>query len=211
MSAADPELEELALRTQAIYERNAARFDRERPKRLHEQAWLDRWLAKVPNGGRLLDLGCGAGDPIASYLIQRGFVVTGLDFSEPMLAIAREKMPSAHWIHADMRLMALGRSFHAILGWNSFFHLTQNEQRHLLPLLSNHLLPGGSLMLTVGPEAGEVTGHVGDDLVYHASLDPSEYRQILEQNGLELDALVSEDPTCDHQTILLAHKRSASL
>lgn len=204
--AIKPNLKDLARRTQAVYESNAARFDAERPKKLHERVWLDRWLARVADGGSLLDLGCGAGDPIAAYLLERGYRVTGVDFSEPMLAIARRCLPAARWIQGDMRELALGEQFNGILGWNSFFHLTQVEQRALIPRLADHLLPGGSLMLTVGPVAGEVTGHVGDDLVYHASLAPAEYRHILCQCGLQLDAFVAEDPTCDEQTVLLARK-----
>lgn len=44
----DAQLAELALTTQAVYERNAARFDAERPKGLHERVWLDRFAAGLP-------------------------------------------------------------------------------------------------------------------------------------------------------------------
>ncbi|MFO1489166.1 MAG: ubiquinone/menaquinone biosynthesis methyltransferase, partial [Verrucomicrobiota bacterium] len=47
-------------------------------------------LAEVEAGQRALDLCCGTGD-IAMALAGRGARVTGLDFSEPMLAVAREK------------------------------------------------------------------------------------------------------------------------
>ena len=38
-------------------------------------------------------------------------------------------------------------------------------------------------MLTIGNKAGEVTGQVGGETVYHASLAPDEYREILESLG----------------------------
>ena len=61
------------------------------------------------------------------------------------------------------------------------------------------------LLLTVGPDRGEVDGRIGDDRVYHASLSPDEYRSILESVGLRIVDFVAEDPTCDFRTVLLAH------
>ncbi len=200
------DLRQLAAATAEIYERNAKRFDVERPKGLHERAWLDRLLALVEPAGRILDVGCGAAEPIGTYLITAGHRVTGTDISHAMLALARARVPSGDWRHADMRTLDLGEQFAGILGWNSFFHLTPDEQRSTLPRLAEHLLPGGALMLTVGPAAGEVVGRVGDDTVYHASLAPEEYRSILERNDIGVVAFVAEDPECDRQSVLLAKK-----
>jgi len=47
-------------------------------------------LARVQPGERALDLCCGTGD-LTLALAKKGVEVTGLDFSEPMLAMAREK------------------------------------------------------------------------------------------------------------------------
>ena len=59
-------------------------------------------------------------------------------------------------------------------------------------------------MLTVGPSAGEVVGQVEGEATYHASLDPQEYRQILQRLGIEIFRFEFEDPNCDRQTVLLA-------
>lgn len=47
-------------------------------------------LANVQNGDCALDLCCGTGD-LALALAQRGAETTGLDFSEPMLAVAKKR------------------------------------------------------------------------------------------------------------------------
>lgn len=201
-----PDLRALAGRTQEIYERNAARFDRERPKALHERAWLDRFLDCLAPGGHVLDAGCGTGDPVAHYMAGRGFRVTGLDASEAMLAIARTRFPDGDWRLGDMRSVDLPERFDGIIAWDSFFHLTADEQRDTLPQFARLLAPGGALLLTIGPEAGEVTGRVGDDSVYHASLAPEDYDSILAAHGLGVIAFVAEDPDCDFRTLLLAAK-----
>jgi len=203
-------LSALAAQTPAVYERQAERFDRERPKTFYERGWIDRFTALLPEGGRVLDLGCGAGDPIAGALIKSGFLVTGLDISHAMLGIARSRFPDGEWLCGDMRALNLNRQFDGILGWDSFFHLTPAEQRTTLPKITAHLAPKGALLVSVGPQAGEVTGHVGGEPVYHASLSEEEYRSILLAHDATVRAFVREDPECDFRTLLLAGKTSSS-
>lgn len=198
---------DIAAHTRDIYERNAARFDAERVKSLIERKWLERFCTLLPAGGHILDVGCGTGDPIARDFIDRGYRVTGVDFSEAMLAIARARYPYARWLWADMRWLALGETFDGIVGWHSFFHLTPEEQESTLTKLAAHLAPGGALMLTVGPEAGEVTGHVGDDVVYHASLSRQDYERSLAALGLRIVAFTVSDDDCGGATVLLARKQ----
>ena len=196
----------LAARTLGVYDRQARRFDAERPRLLHEKGWLDRFLDLIEPGGRVLDLGCGGGEPIAAYLMNRGYEVVGVDASEAMLAIARTRFPEEDWRWADMRRLDLGEVFDGVISWDSFFHLMPDEQRNVLSLLAGHMNDGAALMLTVGPEAGEVTGWVGGEPVYHASLAPLEYKTLLHQLGIVVLEFVPEDTLCDGHTILLAQK-----
>lgn len=200
------DLKAIEKRTQEVYERNAVAFDRQRSKGLHERKWLDRFARDFCSGSRILDLGCGAGEPIASYAIARGFRVTGLDFSSAMLEMAKQRFPSHSWYLGDMRSLALNEKFHGIIAWNSFFHLTCADQKLALPRISSHLMPGGNLMLTVGPSRGETIGYVNGEEVYHASLSPEDYRTLLGSLGLKAIEFVFEDKDCGRQTVLLAKK-----
>ncbi|GAB5518400.1 MAG: class I SAM-dependent methyltransferase [Rhodothermales bacterium] len=202
----DIDLQALEQRTREVYERHATAFDQQRAKYLFEQAWLDRFLEGLPAGGRILDMGCGAGEPIARYLIEQGFRVTGFDVAQAMLDIARVRFPDHTWLQGDMRELDLDQSFDGIIGWNSFFHLSPSEQPDTLRRIAAHLAPGGRLMLTVGPEHGEVTGHVNGKQVYHGSLAPDAYTHLLDKLGLTLIDFVLEDETCDFHTVLLAQK-----
>ena len=65
------------------------------------------WLLNVLSSkGQVLELACGTGR-FAIPLAEHGLAVTGLDYSEPMLRLARSKAESrqtrADWILADMR------------------------------------------------------------------------------------------------------------
>ena len=62
-----------------LYSRRAADWDADRGRDLIERAWLHRFLAEIPAGGAVLDLGCGSGEPIARYLSEQGRAVTGVD------------------------------------------------------------------------------------------------------------------------------------
>jgi demethylmenaquinone methyltransferase/2-methoxy-6-polyprenyl-1,4-benzoquinol methylase len=66
-----------------------------------DRRWRDETAAAVVRpGDRVLDACCGTGD-LAIAAAKAGGKVTGLDFSEPMLARAREKEPGIEWISGD--------------------------------------------------------------------------------------------------------------
>lgn len=189
------------------YQRVAAGFARSRDKTLFERKWLDRMLAHTPPPRRVLDLGCGPGRPIAAYLTDRRARVTGVDGAAAMVALFRAAIPGATAHHADMRGLDLGEDFDAILAWNSFFHLSPDDQRAMFPVFAAHAAPGAALMFTAGPRASERVGQVEGEPVYHASLDPEEYRALLDAHGFDEIRFAPEDPDCRGHTIWLARFR----
>ena len=191
--------------TQSVYERRALDFDETRARDGREHKWLEMFTEALPPGGHILDLGCGTGEPISAWLIDQGFCLTGVDYSEPMLSIARERYPGAAWVLNDMRNLTIEGQFDGIISWHGSFHLTMEEQRRLLARLSELLKPNGTLMLTTGYDAGEVTGTVGGETVYHASLAPEDYRCALETVGFS-DIQHFLDSGEDEPTVLLARR-----
>jgi SAM-dependent methyltransferase len=187
-----------------LYDRYAGEWDGARTKSLFERPWLDRFTALVPPGGSILDLGCGSGEPIARHLIGAGFDVTGIDASPAMIGLCRSRFRDGTWIVADMRRVALGRRFDAVLAWDSFFHLTADDQRRMFPSFADHARPGAALMFTSGPAAGEEIGSYRGEPLFHASLDGSEYRALLAANGFEVVAQTDRDPDCGGHTVWLA-------
>jgi trans-aconitate methyltransferase len=187
-----------------LYEENAAAWDRMRGRDLHERHWLDRFLAYVRPGGAILDIGCGMGEPVARYLIERGAEVTGMDSSPSLIAIARERFPAHEWTVADMRGLDLGRRFDGLLAWHSFFHLSPDDQRPMFARFAAHAAPGAPLMFTSGIEQGETLGKWMGEPLYHGSLDTAEYEALLAANGFRTVRHEVRDPSCGHSTIWLA-------
>lgn len=191
-----------------LYERHALAFDGLRGKNLFEKPWLDRFAALIPAKGTVLDLGCGSGEPIARDLIGRGFRLTGVDSSETLIGLCRTRFPDHQWIVRDMRRLPPGRAFNSIVAWHSFFHLNPGDQRAMFPIFTYLSAPGAALMFTAGHFAGVAMGEFGGEPLYHASLDAEEYHALLAQNGFEVVAQASQDPSCSGATVWLARRLS---
>jgi len=187
-----------------LYERHARSWDGDRGRALFERGWLDRFREVAGDGTAILDLGCGAGEPIASYLIGCGHAITGLDSSPTLIGIAAARFSAHTWIVDDMRRVALAKRFGGILAWDSFFHLAPDDQRTMFPIFRAHAADGAALMFTSGPHAGEAIGSYRGDTLYHASLDAAEYTALLHENGFEVVAHVADDAMCGGHTVWLA-------
>ena len=191
---------------QGVYQRNAQTWDEQRSRTLLEKGWLDKFVSSLPAGGDILDVGCGSGEPIAKYLIDQGFNITGSDAAPAMIEICARRYPKHSWASADMRTLDLGCQVDGIVAWDSFFHLNPDEQRSTLQRFLDHLRPGGALMLTIGHESGEVLGAVAGEQVYHSSLDPEEYKSILNAAGYRHVEIVFQDKSCGDRTVLLTQQ-----
>lgn len=177
-----------------LYEDRAADWIRDRGAALYsgargldEAKWLDRFVAALPPGASILDVGCGSGWPMGAALLERGFRVVGRDSSPALIAHARETLPAGVWEIADMRDPPPGDLFDGVLAWHSLFHLTPEAQRRVLPALANQVGPGGRLMFTSGPAHGETLGEWRGEPLYHGSLDPAAYRALLVEAGLSVE------------------------
>ena len=142
-------------------------------------------------------------------MIEVGCAVTGVDASHAMIAMCRDRFPEQTWMVRDMRALDLGSRFDAIIAWDSFFHLGQNDQRRMFPIFQRHARPNAAVMFTSGPRRGEAIGSYKGEPLFHASLDPGEYRALVHEHGFEVVLHVAEDPTCGGHTSGLARARAS--
>jgi trans-aconitate methyltransferase len=189
-----------------LYQRHAQAYDRLRGRSLFEKSWLDAFAGPLPAGGAVLDIGCGMAEPIARDLIERGFAVAGIDSSPALIAMARARFPQQTWAVADMRTLSLGRRFDGLIAWDSFFHLTAEDQRAMFSVFAAHAAPKATLMFTSGPHHGEAIGAFQDEPLYHASLAPDEYRQQLQASGFAVVRHLAVDVDCGGHTVWLAQR-----
>lgn len=189
-----------------IYKKHARAWTELRGEFLYEKAWLDRFLALIPAHSHILDLGCGTAKPIAAYLIEQTYAVTGIDGAEVMIEMARQNFPNHTWILADMRTVNLDHKFDAILAWDSFFHLTPQDQRNMFEIFYRYTKAGAALMFTSGASQGEAIGEMFGDALYHASLSSAEYHELFKKYNFEVIKMITEDHDCTGHTVWLAKR-----
>lgn len=199
--------EHLAQHITELYQKHAREWIERRGKGLSEKVWLDRFLTLLPSSASILDLGCGSAQPIAAYFIEQGHHITGVDASEYMIEMARQSFPEQVWVQQDFREYFTEQKFLGIVAWDSFFHLTQDDQRKMFKRFAEYAQSGTALMFSSGPAQGEAIGELGGEPLYHASLSAEEYQTLLQDNGFKLIKMIAEDVECTGHTIWLAQYR----
>jgi 2-polyprenyl-3-methyl-5-hydroxy-6-metoxy-1,4-benzoquinol methylase len=83
------------------YNAIASVYLEKRTKRSADVILLDDFAQHLQSNAKVLDAGCGAGIPIAEILSEK-FDVTGVDFSEKQIELAKKNVPNATFICQDM-------------------------------------------------------------------------------------------------------------
>ena len=186
------------------YEKIADWYDEHRSRDLFEKTWLDKAITLLPKNPHVLDLGCGMGEPMVPYFLEKGCVITGIDASTKLIALAKSRYPEVEFFISDMRRLNLGRKFDLVIAWHSFFHLSQEDQRRMFKTFASHLKLGGILLFTSGVESGEIWSDNGGEDLYHASLSSEEYDERLKQHGFIVIDYNISDPECGDATVWFA-------
>jgi ubiquinone/menaquinone biosynthesis C-methylase UbiE len=74
-----------------VYDRWGEKYDRSIWVRWL-RAWAKGYKRDVPEGGSILDVGCGTGNALAILVERKPMLLAGLDISEGVLNVARRKM-----------------------------------------------------------------------------------------------------------------------
>lgn len=108
---------------------------------------FDEWLDGVPNGGHILDAGCGHGEPVIARLLERGYRVTGADLSPEMLTRAKERFPGASFVNQMVSEIRYEAEFEGACSLSSLLYLDPIDLSHGIYRLHRALKPGGLLFL----------------------------------------------------------------
>ncbi len=141
-------------------------------------------------GSKILDVGCGAGIPVARHLAGM-FSLTGIDISSNMIALAKKNVPTAEFIIADvMETEFPAGSFDAIVSFYAIFHIPRQEHQELFRRFAQWLRPGGLLLFTVA-RYDDGPGYTEDDFfggtMYWSNFGTSTYKKFLTETGFQIE------------------------
>jgi SAM-dependent methyltransferase len=108
---------------------------------------------RVAPGAEILDIACGYGRH-AIELVQRGYNVTGLDLSLPLLIRAADEAQrrslAVNFVHADMREMAFEKQFDGAYSMlTSFGYFDEDTNLRVAERIGRALKPGARFLLDV--------------------------------------------------------------
>ncbi len=98
----------------------------------------------------VLDIGFGTGT-LTAKLYAHGCEIYGQDFSDRMIALAKEKIPDAHLYQGDfsqgLAVPLLQKSYDFIIATYSLHHLTDEQKITFLRSLRGLLADGGKILI----------------------------------------------------------------
>lgn len=113
----------------------------------HRPLWMAMQLAAgVQKGTRLLDAGCGAGGACFLAAHNYGAEAWGFDGAEPLIQLARQRLPSGHFEVSDLESPPFGsEQFHVIVAANSLQFA--KDPATALAAWKKRVLPGGCIVV----------------------------------------------------------------
>jgi len=148
---------------------------------------LGEFASLLPKNGKVLDVGCGDGVPVAQFLAECGFDVTGIDFSKNMLKLASKNVPKAKFVLKDMTKLDLEiDSFDGLTAFYSIIHVPR--ERHFFMFQSFHriLKPKGILLICLGPDEWEATDKYYGVEMFWSHYNPMKSLQLVKKAGFEI-------------------------
>jgi ubiquinone/menaquinone biosynthesis C-methylase UbiE len=170
------------------YNAIADRYLAERTRDSEDVRLLDDFIERLPANSKVLDAGCGAGIPI-SQMLSEHFDVTGVDFSEAQIELAKKSVLKAKFICQDMTKLDIPEdSFDGICSYYAIIHIPRKEHQLLLTNFYRMLKPGGFALLCLGAE------HLVDDIdenylgtrMYWSHYDIDTYLKMLKDCGFSV-------------------------
>ena len=112
--------------------------------------YLERLDTLLETGSEILDIGCGAGKPVAQYFVGKDHRVIGIDISEKQIELARTNVPQARYEVKDMAV-------DAVVSFYDIFHLRRELHQDIFKKANSCLRKGGYLLATMGSTDWEGT------------------------------------------------------
>ena len=150
------------------------------------ERWLNELSRILTQRGEVLDLGCGAGIPVARRLTEMGFSVLGIDGSSHQIALACKNAPDAEFRLADMASLTFPSArFAAVTALYAIIHVPRSEHAALLKRIAGWLEPGGILLASLGHrDCPDWTGAWLGTTMFFSHFDAETNIRLVEETGL---------------------------
>ena len=146
----------------------------------------------VAKGADVLDVACGTGVLFPDYLEREVSSVTGIDISNEMLNVAKEKFPQVRLVCDDAETYDFKDKYDVIMIYNAFPHFPNPQ--NLLLNLSKALKDGGRLTVAHGISEKELAEcHSGSAKHVSVPLVKKEVLADMMKPYLDVDVLISDD------------------
>lgn len=171
--------------------------------------YIIKFAALVKEKGLILDIGCGTGYPIDKYLSDQGFRITGIDVSEEMLQIAKNKeITNTKYIVSDFFDFKPLQKYDGIIAYDSLFHFPKEKQKEIYPKVSTWLNDGGILMFTHGKVDTEICSKMFGEEFYYSSIAIEQLKEIMQKCNFEFESIIEDykDENDERDLIVIARK-----
>lgn len=160
---------------------------------------LGDFIELLSADAEILDAGCGAGIPISKKLAEH-FHVTGVDFSEKQIELAKKNIPHAKFFREDMtKLNFPDDTFDGICSYYAIIHIPRGEHQPLLVNFHRMLRTGGMALLCLGAEnlIDDIDENYLGTRMYWSHYDSATYLKMLKKIGFAIMwARYVKDSTC---------------
>lgn len=145
------------------------------------------FIAPLPPRAQVLDLGCGTGRPIARFLADHEFRVSGIDSSARMIEAFRANVPEARAACEPLQASSFfGDRFDAVISWGVLFHLDAADQTAVIAKVAAALVPGGRFLFTATDLDVVSDNPMQEQSFVYTSLGLERYGRLLDASGLTL-------------------------
>jgi ubiquinone/menaquinone biosynthesis C-methylase UbiE len=165
--------------------------------------YIDKFLGMLSAKAKILDIGSGPGQ-FSKHIKAKGFNVSGIDYSDKMVAIARSKVPNVIFQKMDMRKLEFGpETFDALLVSYSLIHIQSSEIPATLKGFNRVLKPRGYIeVIAQKGKANQIVDEpfMPTEKMFFNFFTKDRISKFLEKSGFEV-VFQDEKPTQDPNSV----------
>lgn len=170
---------------------------------------LEIFVKSLTLPSKVLDAGCGAGVPVAKYMVEHGIEVTGIDISEGILEIAKKNVPGADFKVMDLAdLKFENEYFDGIVAFYSIIHVPREEHKKIFDEFHRILKKDGLILVTMGSDEweGEEVALTSQKMFW-SHYSPEVSKEIVVNSGFEIINDAVKDIGDERHYWILARKK----